>query len=1302
MDNVQLKKQEEKTMRTLKKVLALTVVLATLLSISAFAAFSDEESIDESFVDAVNLLGALNVMTGDTEGTFRPNDTISRAEAAKMIYVIRNGGVDDQAAGWTGMSTFSDVTPGVWFEGYVNYCASLGIIAGIGGGKFNPSGAVTGVELAKMMLVVADYNPNIEGYTGTGWNLNVIRDAQSAKMFEGYTLAYSAAATRQQAAQLFSNAILNTEMAIYIGDVRLNSAAGLGNAQTVGERFFSLQTATGVLTKVPHVDLATSPATLNTSDNDAQLEITTVANGVSSTATRNFVFDVDASLLEQEVEVIYKETSNGINTNLSSILDNKDTVYGVIATGTSTVYETTMDGITLELADTTKAFNKTTNPVTIKFDGYNSNRAKALTADAELPVITNLYETVIVKNAVESDGKTVVGADSLAMKSTAAVRFVDTNGDGNLDVAFVTTPIYGTVNTYNADRNDFSTTAKLAGRNITSNRNAVNFENFAFEDELEKDDVIAISIDVTSGEILYTVALVDPIVGDLTRVTKNDGTITVGGTAYGFYEGEFNGTAPEAKVDNYGSSDLGKELTLYTDGKYIFKATDGTSGKLGTNFAFVQKISEGRMTDFENNITKVQLVLADGTTKVYDYKVPTTNSGNYFSEGEITAKHDTTKFNFVGRIVEYKTSGSTVAFYKVPSLTADSKNGVQYGAASSVALDYNRDSSIFVKGAISVMNGDESVYFLPSKAEKNDSTTGNIDSVTVLKGSELKGTATINANQWTGGDYVNTGATGTMLISSPVSGIQTVAYAVLDASSSMSVSGTYLYTTSASYIDRIDSTNSTAVDGVLSSDADSTGGAVKLESGSNLLGNKLYKITAISSGAHTAAEINVNDASSSMKLDAITGRNESRRTVQIGNGLYSIDGDTRIFVVDTETGEIFDGDFSYLTVANKDENNVNFLKNVLFEADNENVLNVVYVEIGGDSIESLVTYSASSSVDLSTADTNLSEPVINSKPSLNLKGDEDFTGSVTKLEKLNGNNYEDAASLDDAAAIYRVTVVLKAKTGNAFDDTVTVKLPTGYTATSVTTSVDGKTLTIVATVAVQNTTIDLSTLTLDVLVDGETVDFATFGFENLPAAGLNGTPSTKWTKGGSDNSANEAVVGGTEYVATLELTAEGGYVFDTQENIEAGLAAVKANGYTVAVTRTSDTEVTITATVTPDKLIDGVELSGLTQPTNGTALSGTGTLVVTESTEVTPAVVGWYNDAACAEENAITNAVAASSRNYVKITLTAQDGYAFASDFAESDVTVESTMTGAGYTVTTDSFSIADGVVTIVLEVESV
>ena len=167
-------------MRTLKKVLALTVVLATVFSLTAFAAFTDADQINESCQDDINLMNALNVMVGDAEGTFRPNGTISRAEAAKMVYVVRNGGVDDKASGWTGMKVFSDVPAGAWYEGYVNYCASLGIIAGVGGNKFNPDGAVTGVELAKMLLVVAGYKPDVQGYTGANWSLNVINDAQQA------------------------------------------------------------------------------------------------------------------------------------------------------------------------------------------------------------------------------------------------------------------------------------------------------------------------------------------------------------------------------------------------------------------------------------------------------------------------------------------------------------------------------------------------------------------------------------------------------------------------------------------------------------------------------------------------------------------------------------------------------------------------------------------------------------------------------------------------------------------------------------------------------------------------------------------------------------------------------------------------------------------------------------------------------------------------------------------------------------------------------------------------------------------
>ena len=1078
-------------MRTLKKVLALTVVLATLLSISAFAAFSDEESIDESFVDAVNLLGALNVMTGDTEGTFRPNDTISRAEAAKMIYVIRNGGVDDQAAGWTGMSTFSDVASGVWFEGYVNYCASLGIIAGVGGGKFNPSGAVTGVELAKMMLVVADYNPNIEGYTGTGWNLNVIRDAQSAGMFEGYTLAYSAAATRQQAAQLFSNAILETEMAVYIGDVRLNSAAGIGNAQTVGERFFSLQSVTGYLTKLPHVDLPQNGgvATLNASDNEAVLKVK--SGNATNYTDRNFVFTVEPELLGQEVEVIYKETSNGVVENNTDVLDNRDTVYDVMATGRSKVYETTMDAITLELQDTDAAFDKDDNPVTIKFEGYNSNRAKAFAAGGELDVITNLYEVSKVQNSLTNGA--VTGADKLAIKSTAAVRFVDSEGDGNLDMAFVTTPIYGTVNTYNADRNDFSTTAKLNNRNITSSRNAANFENFTFEDDLVKDDVIAINIDVTSGEILYTVSLVEPVVGELTRVTANDKTITVGGTAYGFYEGEFNGTAPEAKVDNYGSGDLGKELTLYTDGKYIFQATDGTSGKLGTNFAFVQKISENRMTDFEDHITKVQLVLADGTTKVYDYKVPTTNPEKYVKSTDVIAKTGNV-YDFVGRIVEYKASGDTVAFYVAPSKEVE---GALYGAGTASDMEYNVTTGIFGSGKNAVLNGDESVYFLPS--DEGNAANGNIDSVKVLKGSELKGKVVIDPNVWSSGNYGET-----MLISAPVSDVQTVAYAVLDpAQSSMAVTGTYLYTDSASYIDRTDSTNKTAVDGVLSDSTDAAVTPITLDGGS-LLGNKLYEVTEISGNTYTVAEININDSETKMNLGAITARIPNRNSVQIDGAVYGTNDATKVFVVDVVEGDILVGDYSYLTVASKDGDN--YLKNVLYEVDDENVLTVVYVEMAGESIVPIITYSEKDAITL-----DLPTPAVNQVIDLEDTDEYEFAVKLESVTPASGSGEDKFTvipdnKIPDATKELRVTIKVTAKTGVMFSkdfklDGITV--PNGYGKTSINVSPDGNTLTVVLSIAAEDI---IST------VDAGNIDSLLPEFDQKELDDINNAPESGTTK----------------------------------------------------------------------------------------------------------------------------------------------------------------------------------------------
>ena len=95
-------------MRTLKKSLALLLTLATMFSLTATAAFNDESAINSDLVADVELLTALNILKGDTQGNFNPEKGITSAEAANMVYVLKMQGTDDGATGWEGTSTVTD------------------------------------------------------------------------------------------------------------------------------------------------------------------------------------------------------------------------------------------------------------------------------------------------------------------------------------------------------------------------------------------------------------------------------------------------------------------------------------------------------------------------------------------------------------------------------------------------------------------------------------------------------------------------------------------------------------------------------------------------------------------------------------------------------------------------------------------------------------------------------------------------------------------------------------------------------------------------------------------------------------------------------------------------------------------------------------------------------------------------------------------------------------------------------------------------------------------------------------------
>ena len=194
-------------MKNLKKVLALVLVVALMMGFATIAGasdFSDDADIDHS--EAVEVMEMIGVINGYPDGSFRPDGNVTRAQMATMVAYIVAGG-DDVGNLYAGANTFSDCTTH-WARGYIAYANHTGIIAGVGNGRFNPDGNVTGAQAAKMMLCALGYDQNAENYVGTGWQVHVLADARTVGLLDGIeNIDVSAALSRQDAAQLMFNAL---------------------------------------------------------------------------------------------------------------------------------------------------------------------------------------------------------------------------------------------------------------------------------------------------------------------------------------------------------------------------------------------------------------------------------------------------------------------------------------------------------------------------------------------------------------------------------------------------------------------------------------------------------------------------------------------------------------------------------------------------------------------------------------------------------------------------------------------------------------------------------------------------------------------------------------------------------------------------------------------------------------------------------------------------------------------------------------------------------------------------------------
>ena len=141
--------------------LAPTMAFAATTSASSSAAYSDIEGT--ACEGAVNVLSALKVVDGFTDGTYKPEQTVTRAQMAKLIVTAL--GVADYATAKT--SKYTDMGAATWAIPYVEYASNLNIVNGVGHGKFNPNGLVTYEQAATMIVRALGYTDQCKEMNGT-------------------------------------------------------------------------------------------------------------------------------------------------------------------------------------------------------------------------------------------------------------------------------------------------------------------------------------------------------------------------------------------------------------------------------------------------------------------------------------------------------------------------------------------------------------------------------------------------------------------------------------------------------------------------------------------------------------------------------------------------------------------------------------------------------------------------------------------------------------------------------------------------------------------------------------------------------------------------------------------------------------------------------------------------------------------------------------------------------------------------------------------------------------------------------
>jgi hypothetical protein len=146
----------------INRLISLSIAAGMFMPVAASAAFSDVPSLHPN-ADAIAYVKAEGIVEGYADGTFKPDQTINRAEFTKIILIAIGGDSDCST------SAFRDVPLRTWFAPYVCGAKAHRLIDGYPDGTFRPSVNINFAESAKIITQAFDMTNNptdiwYEGY----------------------------------------------------------------------------------------------------------------------------------------------------------------------------------------------------------------------------------------------------------------------------------------------------------------------------------------------------------------------------------------------------------------------------------------------------------------------------------------------------------------------------------------------------------------------------------------------------------------------------------------------------------------------------------------------------------------------------------------------------------------------------------------------------------------------------------------------------------------------------------------------------------------------------------------------------------------------------------------------------------------------------------------------------------------------------------------------------------------------------------------------------------------------------------